>query len=231
MNATATVKEITVFGARGHSLLILRGMEEYWQGKVRVRALIDDIENGFDHPVLRLPVLSSEDRLRLHPGLPVMLTPAATELRARIAARLADEGASLFTAGCPGQGHVDPTVEYGEGCVVSPLARLGPAVRIGKGAQVLSSLVAHDVEIGRFSMLNINSTVLGHVSIGDHVNIAPNAVICNGSRDRPLRIGDGAIVGVGAVVARDVAPGARVVGNPAMPVDRWKAFNRWLESQ
>ena len=65
--------------------------------------------------------------------------------------------------------------------------------------------------------------------IGSGVNIAPHAVIGNGTPDRPLRIGDGAIIGVGAVVTRDVPAGARMIGNPAMPVERWKTLNRLLD--
>ena len=72
---------------------------------------------------------------------------------------------------------------------------------------------------------------MGHVIIGRGVTIAPNAVIGNGTRDRPLRIGDWAVIGIGAVVVRDVEPGARMIGNPAMTVDRWKAFSRWLDTQ
>jgi acetyltransferase-like isoleucine patch superfamily enzyme len=36
-----------------------------------------------------------------------------------------------------------------------------------------------------------------------------------GSPDKPLRIGAGAIVGMGAVVTKDVPDGATVIGNPA----------------
>ena len=52
------------------------------------------------------------------------------------------------------------------------------------------------------------------VVIGDDVWIGPNATILKG-----VTVGDGAFVEPGSVVTEDVAPGARVLGNPARVVD------------
>lgn len=228
MKATTEFDEITVFGARGHSLMILRALDEQWRGKVRLRALIDDIDNGFLHPVLNIPVISSAQRRREYPGVPVLLTIAKPALRRRIAQELEAEGATFATAIWPDLPYVDPTAVFGPGTVCAPWTRIGPRVTIGAGGLMLGSAIGHDVSVGDFATISGEATVLGHVRIGAGVNIAPRAVIANGSPRRMLGIGDGAEIGVGAVVAGHVATGARMIGNPAMPVRYWVRLRRLL---
>jgi acetyltransferase-like isoleucine patch superfamily enzyme len=52
------------------------------------------------------------------------------------------------------------------------------------------------------------------VVIGDDVWIGYNATVLKG-----VRVGDGAVIAPGAMVVRDVPPGAYVAGNPARPVE------------
>ena len=223
-NEVINFNEFTVFGSRGHTLMILRGAEPIWKNQKKLLALIDEIENNKVHPTLGVPIISLEERKLKFNSTPVLLTAANSHLRERIANQIASEGGDLITIrGLDSPfSEVDQTVEYGVGCVVAPYTRLGSNVRIGVGSQVLSTMIAHDVVIGDFSTLNVNSTVLGHVIIGQHVTIAPHVVIANGTPDRPLKIGDGSTIGVGAVVVKDVKSGARMIGNPAITVDEWK---------
>ena len=46
------------------------------------------------------------------------------------------------------------------------------------------------------------------------------AVIKQGTPDKPLVIGKGAVVGMGAVVTKSVPPGVTVVGNPARILEK-----------
>ncbi len=85
-------------------------------------------------------------------------------------------------------------------------------VTIGEGSTVVKGAVilAHDRarEKTGSGKMKVAPTVLGRRSF-----IGANAVIMPG-----VKIGDGAVVGAGAVVTKDVAPGTIVAGVPAKPI-------------
>ena len=70
--------------------------------------------------------------------------------------------------------------------------------------------IAHGVKIGRNSVVIANAMVAGSVNIGENSWIAPSASILN-KRD----VGNNALVGMGAVVTKNVEDQAIVAGNPA----------------
>ena len=70
--------------------------------------------------------------------------------------------------------------------------------------------IAHNVKIGFRSQIVAGVEISGSVRIGDDCWIAPQASI-----RQKLTIGDRAVVGIGAVVVKDVPAGTTVVGNPA----------------
>ncbi len=96
------------------------------------------------------------------------------------------------------------------GCVVLDTApvRIGARTLLGPGVHIYCAVHALGIEERRRDLERAVP-----VTIGDEVWIGGGAIILPG-----VTIGDGAVVGAGAVVTRDVAPGARVVGNPARPI-------------
>ncbi|UYN97230.1 MAG: UDP-3-O-(3-hydroxymyristoyl)glucosamine N-acyltransferase [Enhydrobacter sp.] len=73
--------------------------------------------------------------------------------------------------------------------------------------------ISHNVRMDRHAVVISNVTICGSVHLGERSWVAPNAVVKN-----QLKIGKDAVVGLGAVVVRDVADGETVAGNPAKPI-------------
>ena len=112
-------------------------------------------------------------------------------------------------------------VELAEGSILCPFVTLTSNIKIGKSFQAnIYSYVAHDCQIGNYVTFAPSVKCNGNVIIEDHAYIGTGAVIKQGRPDRPLVIGRGAVIGMGAVVTKDVLPGSVMVGNPARPMQR-----------
>lgn len=104
----------------------------------------------------------------------------------------------------------------GVGSIFCPNTMVTSNAEIGKFFQCnIYSYVAHDCVIGDYVTFAPGVRCNGRVHIEDYAYIGTNAVLREGTPDKPLRIGKGAVVGMGAVVTKDVPAGATVVGNPA----------------
>ena len=106
---------------------------------------------------------------------------------------------------------------------VSPLATLGSNLllmagvvvtsnaRIGEHVCILpNTVVHHDAVIGDRCLIGSNVTIAGGVVLGENCYVGSGTSIMHG-----ISVGAGALIGIGSNVIRDVAPAARVAGNPA----------------
>jgi sugar O-acyltransferase (sialic acid O-acetyltransferase NeuD family) len=106
-----------------------------------------------------------------------------------------------------------------EGSILSAYVDITANVRIGRCFHANTySYVGHDCVIGDYVTFAPRVSCNGNVHIEDHAYIGTGAILKQGTPDKPLVIGRGAVVGMGAVVTKSVPAGVTVVGNPARPL-------------
>ena len=167
-----------------------------------------------------VPIISINDFLNLKGRRLFALTLAASDARERLAGQLITGGAEPLSI-THKTADVNASSIIGEGALIGYHAMVAANSVIGRFFQAVGmSTIGHDNIVGDYVRLAPRAFCSGHVEIGNHVLIGAGALIRKGTRERPLKIGDGATVGMGAVVTKDVEPGTTVVGNPAKPVVR-----------
>lgn len=128
---------------------------------------------------------------------------------------------------------VEDDVEMGPFCHLRKGAHLAAHVHMGNFGEVKDSYLGPGTKMGHFSYI-------GNARIGANVNIGAGTITCNYDGERkhqtvlednvfvgsdtmlvaPVKMGEGARSGAGAVVTKDVPPHTIVVGVPAHPIEK-----------
>ncbi|MFQ6017567.1 MAG: bifunctional UDP-N-acetylglucosamine diphosphorylase/glucosamine-1-phosphate N-acetyltransferase GlmU [Kiloniellaceae bacterium] len=129
--------------------------------------------------------------------------------------------------------HIE-AADIGPGAVVGPFARLRPGTALGAGARVGNFVEVKNAVLGARAKAN-HLSYLGDTEVGAEANIGAGTITCNydgiakhrtkigkgafiGSNTAlvaPVSVGDGAIVGAGSTITRDVAADALAVARGA----------------
>lgn len=109
---------------------------------------------------------------------------------------------------------VHPTVQMGRGNILCPLVHILDHAKVGDFVTFNGrSGMGHDAQIDDYS------SVMSAVDITGYVRAGKRTFWGSGSRALPhSRIDDDATVGVASVVFKHVRAGAKVFGNPALPI-------------
>ncbi|MBM3507177.1 MAG: bifunctional UDP-N-acetylglucosamine diphosphorylase/glucosamine-1-phosphate N-acetyltransferase GlmU [Alphaproteobacteria bacterium] len=134
----------------------------------------------------------------------------------------------------------------GPGASVGPFARLRPGTRLEAGARIGNFVEAKNVQMGEGAKAN-HLTYLGDTVVGERANIGAGTITCNydgytksqtaigahafvGSNTAlvaPVKVGEGAVVGAGSVITRDVKPGALALTRPPQhQIEGWAEERR-----
>lgn len=150
----------------------------------------------------------------------VLIAIANSQVREKIALRLEQDAIALWTVQADNVVLMD-NIDLAAGAALSPFVSITSNIKIGKCFHAnLYSYVEHDCVIGDYVTFAPGVKCNGNIHIEDHAYIGTGAVIKQGTPDKPLVIGKGAVVGMGAVVTKSVPPGVTVIGNPARILEK-----------
>jgi len=214
-----------LFGAGGFSREVMPFAAPYFTHTMKAQGVTSSQVYFVDaHPgtstLNGLPLISEEEFFSIDCERRYFNVAAAdSKLREKLAGGCIDRKAEPLTI------HASNSTVYvenqiGPGAILCGYTSVTSNAVIGKFFHSnIYSYVAHDCIIGDFVTFAPRVHCNGNVRIDDHAYIGTGAVIKQGSPGKPLIIGTGAIVGMGAVVTKDVAPYSTVLGNPARPRD------------
>jgi bifunctional UDP-N-acetylglucosamine pyrophosphorylase/glucosamine-1-phosphate N-acetyltransferase len=209
--------------ARAEEILRRRILDAHMRAGVTVRDPVSthieaNVEIGRDTVILPGTFLRGNTRI----GSDCMIGPSADLLDTVVA-----DGASV-------EHSVGRGAQVGEAASVGPYAFLRPGTVLGPGAKVGAYCEVKNTRVGRGSKIPHLSYV-GDAEIGEHANLGAGTITANYdgvSKNQtkigdeaftgvntnliaPVTIGDGAYLGAGSVVNKDIPPGKLAVGMPA----------------
>lgn len=210
------MKQIAIYGASGLGREVIPMAKSRWASEVGPYELVFVDDNPSDGMMNGYVVVTYEQWLaRPTSSRHINIAIANSAIREKLVKRCVADGVHFFEVRAPNVVQMDGVV-LGAGAILSPFVTLTSNIRIGCHFHAnLYSYVAHDCVIGDFVTFAPSVKCNGNVVIEDHAYIGANAVIKQGQPGRPLVIGRGATVGMGAVVTKSVPAGTTVVGNPA----------------
>ncbi len=213
---------IAIYGAGGF------GRELAWliqscnekQETYRLACFIEDNEAIHGAELNDIPVMGLAELSRTFPGAAVVGATGNPMTRRITMEKAAAAGFGFETIIHP-RVEMSRWIEIGMGTVICAGSILTTNIILGQHVQInLDCTIGHDVVMGDYTTLSPGVHVSGWVHFGRDVYVGTGAVFINGTHEKPLRIGDGAVIGAGACVTKSVADGCTVVGVPAKPLQR-----------
>jgi len=207
--------DLIIYGAGGFA------REVAWLASecgARVVAFVDDDLSKAGATVNDIEVVSFDDARVRFASAKLALAVGNPVVRQRLVAKAARGGFAFAEL-------IHPRVErsrwisYGTGTVICAGSILTTNIRIGDHVQVnLGCTIGHDVVLEDFVTLAPGVHLSGWVHVCEGAYFGTGSVVINGTADKPVVIGAGAIVGAGACVVKTVKENTTVVGVPAKPL-------------
>lgn len=207
--------DLIIVGAGGMGREVFSWLSHEIRGKkdLRIKGFLDDKSEalvGLSYPVKVVGSISDYQPSNNESLVVSILDP---KIKKQIVESLAHKGANFYTLIHP-SAIIGTNVSIGKGCVICPGCILTNDITIGDFVFInASSTIGHDSIIGEYTSVN------GKVEITGNVEVGVECLFGVGAKVIPKRrIGNGATIGAGSVVIRNVPSGVTVFGNPAKSI-------------
>ncbi|HEX9465661.1 MAG TPA: acetyltransferase [Alphaproteobacteria bacterium] len=215
-------KPLIVVGAGDHARVLIDTLEDCG---ALIHGIVDQAlpaghEGPFGHKVIgNDEALNSLPResFELVNGLGSIDT-ASLARRAGAYDQLVAKGWTFATVVHP-QAFVSKYAEIGPGAQIMPRAAVCARATIGENSLInTSAIIEHDVKIARHVVVSSGAVLAGAIEVGELTHFG-SAAFANGTMIlgavavlQYVKIGKGCLIGMGAIVLRDVPDGTKVIG-------------------
>ena len=177
---------------------------------------LDDDKSKQHTTLNHTPILGGIEWLKKNPGVSVVIGFSKPSEKLELVKRINAVGHHTFPSLIHPDTWISKRVKIGHGSIIYPGVHLDVDIRLGN-FNLLNKLVTvgHDTVTGNYITISPGVNVGGINSIGDGVEFGINSCSI-----QQLKIGAWATIGAGAVIIRDVADHAVVVGNPGRVLDK-----------
>ena len=206
------MKDLYIVGAGGLGrkvFVCLRRLN--LDNKWNIVGFLDDNPNALDGVKCDLSIVGTISDWQPEDNQVFVMGISEPHVKRIVSEKLLAKGAKFETVVSPDVIMGD-YVEIGEGSVVMTPYNVESGAQIGRFVTLLGSTIALDGRLGDYSTTG-GFANLTCANIGKEVYVGSHAVILSN-----VTVGDGAFVGVGSIVIKDVPPYTQVFGNPARVV-------------
>ena len=203
------MQDILVYGSGGHSKVTIDLLEKLQE--FNIKGILDDNKEQWGKEYFGYKILGGINILEeTSKDCKIAIGIASPKTRQKVFEAVQRKGYSVPTlihpTACIAKG-----VVMEEGVIVMAHAVINADAKIGKGTVInTSAIVEHECDIGDFTHICPGTHLAGKVIVKDNAFVGLGSCIIEFNE-----IGEGAIVGAGSVVTKNVPPNTTVVGNPA----------------
>lgn len=207
------MNSLVIYGAGGFAREIawildrLNNIKSDWE----IKCFIDDDPKTHSNDINGIELMSFDEACLKYSNSKFIAGVGDPAGRYSVVSRMVNNNCEFMTIIDPSV-YISPHNIIGKGCVIQSGCILTTQIVIGDHVLLNGMLtIGHDVMIGDFTTIGPGANISGWVNIGTNVLIGAGVTITNGSRKKPLVIGDNSIVGIGSCIMKDVPESSKII--------------------